>query len=213
MRLKRNYNMKPIFEYWRQFIKESKSGNIIAIFGPSGSGKSRQKNIFKNNGWKELISLVTRAPRSEDDVEYEFTTEEEWLEKDKSGELINTNEYGGNFYGTKLQDFLNAEKAILVTDETSIDGSKGEKDLKKIASKYGKDLILVFSAPPSEEELKRRHLDRLDRGEYNSQEEYEARLSKAMEEARDMQEKILGLEERVHVVYDDHDVEKLIKKL
>ena len=73
--------MNLLFENWRGFLEESKSGKIIAILGPSGSGKSRQKNIFKQYGWQELVSLVTRPPRNEADVEYEFTTEEEWLKK------------------------------------------------------------------------------------------------------------------------------------
>tara|TARA_R100000008_G_scaffold86169_1_gene78212 strand:- start:514 stop:1134 length:621 start_codon:yes stop_codon:yes gene_type:complete len=205
--------LKLLFENWRQYLKESKSGKVVAIFGPSGSGKSRQKNIFKKHGWKELVSLVTRPPRGEEDVEYDFTTEEDWLEKDKSGQLINTNQYGGNYYGTKLEDFLNAQKAILVTDETSIDGSKDENDLRNVAAKYGKELILVFSAPPSTEELERRHLKRLNKGEYKSQEEYEERLSRARQEASDMQEKVLGLDEDVYIVYDDGDVEKIIKEL
>ena len=205
--------MKLLFENWRQYLKESKSGRVIAIFGPSGSGKSRQKNIFKKHGWKELVSLVTRPPRGEEDVEYEFTTEEDWLEQNENGELVNTNQYGGNYYGTKLEDFLNAEKAILVTDETSIDGSKGDKDLKNIAAKHGKELILVFSAPPSEEELEKRHKDRLDKGEYKSNEEYEERLARAREESENMQEKVFGFGEDVHIVYNDEDAEKIIEEL
>ena len=205
--------MRILFESWRQYLKESKSGRIIAIFGPSGSGKSRQKNIFKNNGWKELVSLVTRPPRSEEDVEYEFTTEEEWQERDNGGELINTNEYGRNYYGTKLEDFLNAEKAILVTDETSIDGSKGGKDLKNVAKKYDKELILVFSVPPDQEELERRHKGRLERGEYKSQEEYEERFSRAQEETKNMQEKAFEMGEKIYIVNNDEDVKKLIEEL
>ena len=206
--------MKLLFENWRKYLlKESEGGRIVAIFGPSGSGKSRQKNIFKNNGWKELISLVTRPPRGEEDIKYEFTTEEDWQERDNGGELINTNEYGRNYYGTKLKDFLNAEKAILVTDETSIDGSKGGKDLKNVAKTYGKELILVFSAPPPEEELERRHHDRLERGEYKSQEEYEERFSRAREETENMQEKALEMGADIHIVSNDEDVKKLIEEL
>ena len=206
-------NINTIFEGWRKFLKESRAGRIVAIFGPSGSGKSRQKNIFKNHGWKELVSLVTRPPRNESDVEYEFTTEEDWQERDNGGELLNTNEYGGNYYGTKLKDFINADKAILVTDETSIDGSKGGKDLKIVAEKYDKELILVFSAPPDEDELQKRHRDRLERGEYKSQEEYEGRLSRAKEEAKSMQEKMFAMGENLHIVHTDEDVKNLIEEL
>jgi len=205
--------MKLLFENWREYLNESNGKSIVAIFGPSGSGKSRQKNIFKNNGWKELVSLVTRPPRSEIDVEYEFTTKEDWLEKKENGELINTNEYGGNYYGTKLEDFLNVDKAILITDETNIDGSRGGGDLKNVAAKHGKELILVFSAPPDEEELERRHRERLEKGEYKTEEEFETRLYDAKEETKDMQEKILNLNANVHIIYDDDSTEKLVKDL
>ena len=86
-----------LFESWRKFLKEARKGTILAIFGPSGSGKSRQKNIFKKNGWNEVVSLVTRPPRGEEDIEYEFTTKEEWQEEFQEGNLINTNEYAENF--------------------------------------------------------------------------------------------------------------------
>tara|TARA_R110000824_G_scaffold143785_4_gene311512 strand:+ start:840 stop:1457 length:618 start_codon:yes stop_codon:yes gene_type:complete len=196
-----------------QFFLEEKNNTIIAIFGPSGSGKSRQKNIFKKYGWKELVSLVTRPPRSELDVEYNFTPEKEWLKKYENGELINTNEYGGNYYGTRLEDFLNTKKAILVTDETNIDGSRGENDLKNVASKHGKNLILVFSAPPNEKELERRHKSRLEKGEYKSEEEYESRLSKAREEAENMKEKIKSLNVNKFTIYNDEDAEVLAQEL
>jgi len=205
--------MKFLLENWRRFLKEAKGGKIIAIFGPSGSGKSRQKNVFKNHGWQEITSLVTRPPRNETDAEYEFTTEEDWLEKYNNKELINTNKYGENYYGTKLEDFLGADKAILVTDETNIDGSRGENDLKTVAAKYGKELILVFSSPPDEEELERRHKKRLEKGEYKSEEEFEARFSKAKEETKNIKEKMIGLGVKLYAIYNDEDAEKLAQEL
>ena len=172
-----------------------------------------QKNIFKKYGWQELISLVTRPPRSEEDIEYNFILEEEWIEKYENGELINTNNYGGNYYGTKLEDFINIDKTILVTDETNIDGSRGEDDLKNVAAKHGKELILVFSAPPDEEELERRHRERLEKGEYRSEEEFEARISRAKEEARNMKEKVHNIDAKVHILYDDEGAEKLAQEV
>lgn len=201
--------MKLIMENWRVFLKEGQPGTIVAIFGPSGSGKSRQKNIFKENGWDEMVSLVTRPPRGETDVEYEFTTEEEYQEEAERGNLINTNQYGGNFYGTKISDFRNATKAVLVTDITNIDDSRGENDLKNVADKEGKKLILLFSAPPAEEELIRRHEERLESGEYSSQEEFEMRVQKAREESDTMNTKVRGLSAEVYTIYSDEDAEKL----
>ena len=81
--------MKDIFEGWKRFLEENREGTILAIFGPSGSGKSRQKNIFKENGWDEMDSLVTRPPRSKTDIEYEFATKEKWQKEFQEGKLIN----------------------------------------------------------------------------------------------------------------------------
>ena len=205
--------MKFLFESWRKFLKEARKGTILAIFGPSGSGKSRQKNIFKKNGWNEVVSLVTRPPRGEEDIEYEFTTKEEWQEEFQEVNLINTNEYAENFYGTKISDFRNADKAILVTDITNVDGSRGEQDLNNVAEREGKRLILIFSAPPAEKELIRRHKERLDLGEYSSQEELETRVQQAREEADTMQSKVSGLSAEVYTIYNDEDAEELARTL
>ena len=205
--------MKNLLEAWRNYLKESNGGTILAIFGPSGSGKSRQKNIFKQNGWDEIISFVTRPPRGEADVEYEFATEEEWKDELDKGNLINTNEYGGNFYGTKISDFRNADEAILVTDITNVDGSRGEQDLNNVAMREGKRLILIFSAPPAEKELIRRHKERLDSGEYSSQEEFDTRVQQAREEADTMQSKVSGLSAEVHTIYSDEEAQKLAEEL
>ena len=202
-----------LFENWRRFLKENRQGTILAIFGPSGSGKSRQKNIFKENGWDEMVSLVTRPPRSEKDIEYEFTTEEDWQEEFQKGNLINTNEYAGNFYGTKISDFRNADKAILVTDITNVDGSRDEQDLNNIARRENKRLILIFSAPPAEKELIRRHKERLDSGEYSSQEEFNTRVQQAREETGTMKSKVNGLSAEVYTIYNDEDAEELARAL
>ena len=202
-----------IFENWRKYLTEAQSGTILAIFGPSGSGKSRQKNIFKQEGWDEIVSFVTRPPRGEEDIEYEFTTQEEWKREFDEGNLVNTNEYAGNFYGTKISDFRNADKAILVTDITNVDGSRGEQDLNRVAEKEGKRLILIFSAPPAEKELIRRHKERLDSGEYSGSEEFEMRVQKAREESNTMQTKVNGLSAEVYTIYNDEDAKELAENL
>ena len=205
--------MKSLMDNWRGFLKESSPGTILAIFGPSGSGKSRQKNIFKENGWDEMVSMVTRPRRGDQDVEYNFATEEDWQREFQEGNLVNTNQSGGNFYGIKISDFRNASKAILVTDITNIDGSRGDNDLNKVAEREGKRLILLFSAPPAEKELIRRHKERLESGEYSSIEEYEMRLQKAREESSTMHAKVKGLSTEVHTIYNDEDAQKLARTL
>lgn len=205
--------MKNLLESWKDYLNESNGGTILAIFGPSGSGKSRQKNIFKQNGWGEIVSFVTRPPRGDTDAEYEFTTEEEWKSEFEKGNLLNTNEYAGNFYGTKISDFRNADKTILVTDITNVDGSRGEQDLNNVARRLGKRLVLIFSAPPAEKELIRRHQQRLDSGEYSGPEEFEKRVRQAREEANTMQTKVNGLSAEVHTIYSDEEAQELARTL
>ena len=101
----------------------------------------------------------------------------------------------------------------MVTDITNIDGSRGDSDLNKVAEREGKRLILLFSAPPAEEELIRRHKERLESGEYSSTEEYEMRLQKAREESDTMHAKVKGLSAEVHTIYNDEDAQKLARTL
>ena len=202
-----------ILERWKRYLEEAQSGTVLAIFGPSGSGKSRQKNIFKENGWEEIVSYVTRPPRGAEDAEYEFATEEDWKREYDEGNLINTNQYAGNFYGTKISDFINSNKSILVTDITNVDGSRGDQDLNNVARREGKRLVLIFSAPPAAKELIRRHKERLDSGEYSNEEEYETRIQKARKEAEEMQATVDSLGAPVYTIYDDEDAEKIARDL
>ena len=195
-------------------MKETRSfGTIVAIFGPSGSGKSRQKRIFKQNGWNEVVSLVTREPRGVSDMEYDFTPEEDWLKEYEEGKLVNVNKYAGNYYGTRLGDLEEANKTVMITDITNVDGSRGKNDLKNVAEKLGKNLVLAFSAPPEdEEELARRHQIRKDVGEYND-EEFEERKEMARKESSTMMSTIKELELPVRVLKSDEDAEELARAL
>lgn len=153
--------MQILFEEWRKFlIEDQQAGRIIAIFGPSGCGKTRHKSRLKHMGWQEIPSVVTRPPRGEIDTEYVFISEEEWHNMKENGDLINTNRYQGNYYGAHLEGFRNAIRGVMLTDITNINNSKGEQDLKNIAAQEGKELILAYCAPPSREELQRRHTKR-----------------------------------------------------
>ena len=73
---------------------DMKEGEAIAVVGPSGSGKSRQKKIFTQNGWSEIVSFVTRPPRGDSDAEYEFTTEEEWKSEFEKGNFVSPSLFG-----------------------------------------------------------------------------------------------------------------------
>ena len=94
-----------------------------------------------------------------------------------------------------------------------MDGSRGESDLNNVAAREGKRLILLFSAPPADKELIRRHKERLDSGEYSGLEEFEMRVQKAREESNTMHAKVKGLSVEVHTIYNDDDAQKLARSL
>tara|TARA_Y100001963_G_scaffold139056_1_gene204533 strand:+ start:732 stop:1454 length:723 start_codon:yes stop_codon:yes gene_type:complete len=137
------------------FLAEANQDNtILALFGPSGSGKSYYKQILVNSGWRDIRTNTTRAPRGPDDVEYNFLSNSEFSELLSAGQLINTNEYLGEMYGTLVSEFLAPGKAVMMTDVTSLNS------LKQTAQEHGKELVLAYTQPPSAEEMEKRHLDR-----------------------------------------------------
>lgn len=141
-------------------MTENKSNTIIAIFGPSGCGKTRHKETLISMGWKEIKSTVTRAKRGESDDEYNFKSEEEWQNLVDEDELVNVNHYAGHNYGTHVDDFKAARKAVMLTDITNINGSRGSDDLRYVAEREGKNLILVYCSPPDKNEMIRRQQQR-----------------------------------------------------
>lgn len=91
---------------------------ICVLIGPSGSGKSTiAEEIKKNYGAKEFISTTTRSPRKDEikDVSYFFKSREEFEEMKKNGELVESSEYAGNYYGlTKESIYDTLEKTDLI---------------------------------------------------------------------------------------------------
>jgi len=133
------------------FLAEAAKDTIVAFFGPSGSGKSHAKKYFVDQGWREIRTNTTRPPRGVEDKEYNFWSEEEFKELMDAGKLVNTNEYQGHWYGTHVDDLNEPGSAVMLTDTTSLD------KLKQVA---GDRLTLVYTAPPSEAEMQKRHAER-----------------------------------------------------
>lgn len=80
--------------------------NIYIVSGFSGAGKSSLlKEALKNTENVELIkSYTTREPRDEKDDGYHFIEKETFRQMERNGEFLETNFYGGNYYGTPLGD-------------------------------------------------------------------------------------------------------------
>tara|TARA_R110000824_G_scaffold185997_20_gene367214 strand:- start:1665 stop:2303 length:639 start_codon:yes stop_codon:yes gene_type:complete len=187
---------------WKAFLTENNSsGVIVAIFGPTASGKSVARDIFVDNGWSKIVSYTTRAPRPGSDEikkqEYEFISPEEFTEFYDNDQLINVNlAYAGSSYGNDKETLQATQRGVLITDKSSI------LRLKKELRDLGKKVIVVYvTADPSE--LANRQTRRKVSGEYESDEQLGARMAELEKElAKD--NKVQSLAD---YVIDEDDIE------
>ena len=129
-------------------------GTLIIISGPSGSGKDTvMKELFKlMPELKFSISSVSRAMR-EGEVQgekYNFISRDEFLKMIENDELLEYNEYCGNFYGTPIKpvnDCIENGQEILL--EVDVNGAYNVR-------KKCKYCFSIFIMPPSFEALKTR---------------------------------------------------------
>ena len=129
-------------------------GSLFIISGPSGSGKDTVlKEVFKLLPDVAFsISTITRPMRvgEVEGEKYNFVTKEKFLSMLENDELLEFNEYVGNFYGTPRkpveQALLKGQDMLL---EVDVNGAFKVKEKMK-------DAVSIFIMPPSFAELKRR---------------------------------------------------------
>lgn len=77
---------------------------IIALIGKAGSGKDTllRKLIENNPSFNEIISCTSRPKREgeKEGINYYYLTEQEFKEKEKQGEMLETSYFNNWFYGT-----------------------------------------------------------------------------------------------------------------
>ena len=150
----------------------------MVVSGPSGVGKGTVlKHISSFKGVSVSVSATTRKPREleKDGEDYYFISREEFLENIKKGEMVEYNEYCGNFYGTiksKLEDLLKKNEIVLL----EIDVNGASLVSKKL------DCVKIFLLPPSFNELKKRLILRGT----ETKENVEKRLKQAYIEMKDI---------------------------
>ncbi len=158
-------------------MRFDKKGVLVVFSGPSGVGKGTvRKKFFEKMGEKLYysISMTTRAMRDgeENGVDYHFVSREKFLEEIEKDNVLEYNEYVGNFYGTpKDIVFDKINNGIDVVLEIEVNGAKMIKE--KVPN-----CISIFIGPPSFESLKTRLIGR----NTESAEVIEKRLNKAKEE-------------------------------
>ncbi len=180
-----------------------KKGVLAVISGFSGAGKGTiMKRLIKDYPYFLSISATTRPPREgeQDGREYFFRSREEFEVMIKNNELIEWAEYVGNYYGTPrkaVEQQLAEGKDVLL--EIEMQGGM-------LVKKQFPEALLLFVAPPSAEELKRRLIGRGT----ESPEEIVRRLQRAREEAPYMKqydyivvnEDLEEATDRVHQIID-----------
>lgn len=144
---------------------------LMVVSGPSGVGKGTlvKTMIKRREDVVESVSCTTRAPR-EGEVngrEYFFLSKEEFARRIEEGDFLEYDEHFGNYYGTPKSFVKETLKTKSVIMEIDVVGGF-------LAKKEFPECILIFVAPPSVEELKRRLIGR----NTESEEQIEKRLSR-----------------------------------
>ncbi len=128
-------------------------GVLLIISGPSGSGKGTiVERLVSEYNYAVSISATTRKPRpnEKEGVHYFFNTVEGFKKMIENDELLEYAGFCGNYYGTPkrfVEEQLKSGNNIILEIEV-----QGALQVKK---KYN-DAVLIFTMPPTLDELRRR---------------------------------------------------------
>ena len=146
----------------------------MVLASPSGAGKSSiSRAIFEDDPNISLsVSVTTRARRTDEieGVHYHFIDVAEFQRMRAEGELLESAEVHGNFYGTpraRVEEKLSAGRDILF----DIDWQGTQQLLARARA----DMVTIFILPPSIRELRKR----LERRAQDSKQTIETRLKNA----------------------------------
>jgi guanylate kinase len=168
-----------------------KKGRLFVFSAPSGAGKTTiVRDVLKQ--FPELIfsiSATTRKkrPSEVEGEDYFFISKKEFEDKISNGEFVEWEEFYDYYYGT-LKSFVDEN----INDGRSVVFEVDVKGALSIKETYP-DSVLIFIAPPSLDELKKRLIERKT--------ETEEDLKKRIERA----EMELGFKDKFdQVIYNDN---------
>lgn len=129
-------------------------GLLVVFSGPSGTGKGTvMKALLEQDPNLRLsVSATTRKPRpgEEDGREYHFLSKEEFDGMVRSGRMLESACYCGNYYGTPAEPIerWTAEGHDVFLEIEVQGGAQVEEKMP--------DAVSIFVLPPSLEELEKR---------------------------------------------------------
>ncbi len=137
---------------------DARPARLTVLSGPSGVGKDSVIELIRaRSPWVKLsVSVTTRKPRDYEvnGVHYFFVDRTEFERLKASGQLLEWAEFAGNLYGTpRAQVEAWLAEGVPVLLKIDLQGARQVKDAMP-------DAQLVFLAPPSVEELRRRLVGR-----------------------------------------------------
>lgn len=135
----------------------TRRGRLFVVSGPSGVGKStvlaRLRRALPQLWFS--VSVTTRSPRrgETDGVQYRFVSTAEFDRMVAAGELLEHASYAGYDYGTPRAPVAQRlARGVDVLLEIEVQGARQVR----AAAGVGQQAVLVFLAPPSRDELRRR---------------------------------------------------------
>ncbi len=152
----------------------TRRGVMLVLASPSGAGKSSiSRALFEDDPNIALsVSVTTRARRTDeiDGKHYHFIEVPTFKQMREDGELLESAEVHGNFYGTprsRVEERLSAGRDILF--DIDFQGTL------QLYEKCRSDMVTIFILPPSIKELRKR----LERRAQDSAGTIEKRLKNA----------------------------------
>ena len=139
------------------------AGRLIVLTGPTAVGKGTVEAKLRADHPEVWVSVsaTTRDPRPGEvnGVNYWFLSEDEFLAKEQAGEFLETAVvHGMAHYGTLLKP---VEEHLAAGTPTILEiDLQGARRVKQRASELDLEVVYVFIAPPSFEELKCRLIGR-----------------------------------------------------
>jgi guanylate kinase len=155
----------------------ARRGLMLILSSPSGAGKSTlTRQLVSDSAEIRLSVSVTTRPRRPSEIEgkhYHFLAVDDFKAMRDRGELLESAEVHGNFYGTPRRA---VEAALQEGRDVLFDIDW--QGTKQIMAKMRRDVVSVFVLPPSMAELKQR----LERRAEDSADVIARRLANAREE-------------------------------